>query len=126
MPDRNEIFQEISLAKTAVQDNVRRRYLKALHDHTERDAIIYASSFASVRLPNLPNYAISITPDDVHGFMSALHGLKSKHLDLILHSPGGSLEAAEQIVNYLRTKYSHIRAIVQGSSTSMGAYGTRC
>ena len=48
----------------------------------------------------------------MHGFMSALHDLKSRQLDLLLHSPGGSLEAAEQIVNYLRVKYEHIRAII--------------
>ncbi|OGU55867.1 MAG: hypothetical protein A2V66_18030 [Ignavibacteria bacterium RBG_13_36_8] len=50
--------------------------------------------------------------------MSALHELKSRQLDLILHSPGGSLEAAEQIVNYLRAKYEHIRAIIPVSAMS--------
>jgi len=33
--------------------------------------------------------------------MAALHGLKNDKLDLILHSPGGSLDAADQIVQYL-------------------------
>ena len=50
--------------------------------------------------------------------MSALHGLEGKELDLILHSPGGSLEAAEQIVTYLRSKYDHIRAIVPQNAMS--------
>ena len=52
-------------------------------------------------MPNIPPSAVSVMNDDIHGFMSALHGLNNDKLDLILHSPGGSAEAAEQIVNYL-------------------------
>ena len=33
-------------------------------------------------------------------------------LDLILHSPGGSPEAAEAVVSYLRSCFSHVRVIV--------------
>lgn len=50
--------------------------------------------------------------------MSALHGLNGDKLDLILHSPGGSLEAAEQIVTYLRSKYKYIRAIIPQNAMS--------
>ena len=50
--------------------------------------------------------------------MSALHGLKGKVLDLVLHSPGGSLEAADQIVQYIRSKYEHIRAIIPQNAMS--------
>lgn len=39
-------------------------------------------------------------------------------MDLIIHSPGGSLEAADQIVQYLRSKYKHIRAIVPQNAMS--------
>jgi len=35
-----------------------------------------------------------------------------------LHSPGGSIEAAEAIVTYLRSKFAHIRAIVPHSAMS--------
>ncbi len=34
--------------------------------------------------------------------MEVSHGLEGDGLDLILHSPGGSPEAAEAIVSYLR------------------------
>ena len=49
---------------------------------------------------------------------TSLHKLKGDGLDLILHSPGGSLEAADQIVQYLRAKYKHIRAIVPQNAMS--------
>jgi ClpP class serine protease len=45
-----------------------------------------------------------IFQDDVQGFMATQHRLSSKNLDLILHSSGGSSEAAEQIVGYLRSR----------------------
>lgn len=44
--------------------------------------------------------------------MEVCHGLPGPHLDLILHSPGGSAEAAASIVRYLRTKFTHIRVFV--------------
>jgi hypothetical protein len=50
--------------------------------------------------------------------MASLHNLKGRELDLILHSPGGSLEAADQIVQYLRAKYEHIRVIVPQNAMS--------
>jgi len=55
---------------------------------------------------------LSIGPNDIHGFMEAVHGLTGPNLDLILHSPGGSAEAAEAIVLYLRSKFDHIRVFV--------------
>jgi len=53
-----------------------------------------------------------MSDDDMLGFMEAVHGLTGPNLDLMLHSPGGSASAAEQIVKYLRTKFDHIRIIV--------------
>ena len=37
---------------------------------------------------------------------------------MIIHSPGGSVEAAEQVITYLRTKYDHIRAIIPQNAMS--------
>lgn len=118
MPARNEIQQEILKHKGAAQDDVRREYLKKLAEHTGRDTVIYASAFSAPKAPQIPGTVFSITPDDVQGFMSALHGLKGDSLDIILHSPGGSMEVADQIVQYLRAKYKHIRAIVPQNAMS--------
>ncbi|MCD6237998.1 MAG: serine protease [Thermotogae bacterium] len=118
MPTKDEIQKEILSQKGAAQDNVRRQYLKDLHDYTKRDTIIYASAFTSKKMPQLPPFLMSITNEDIQGFMSALHGLSGENLDLILHSPGGSLEAADQIVQYLRSKYQNIRAIIPQNAMS--------
>ena len=113
MPARTEIQAEINSIARKAQDDVRRSYLAKLHKHTKRNTVVYASAFGLTRkAQGVPPHLLSILPDDVQGFMAAFHGLPAEPLDLILHSPGGSLEAAEQIVNYMRAKFPHIRAII--------------
>lgn len=119
MPSRERIQADILKGKTSEQDTIRHRYLKRLNSVVhDRDIIIYFSSFGVVRPFPVPSQALSIFMDDIQGFMASLHGLKRRKLDLILHSPGGSLEAADQIVQYLRSKYDHIRAIIPQNAMS--------
>jgi len=118
MPTLHEVQESILKLKKQAQDDVRRRYLKELHDYTGNDVILYAAAFTSGKLPNIPAFLVSMTLDDVRSFMAALHGLEGKALDLIIYSPGGQMEAAEQIVSYLRAKYDHIRAIVPQNAMS--------
>ncbi len=118
MPSMNDIQMEIHDTKNLSQDNIRRKYTKRLAKYTGRDTIIYFSAFSSQTRPGIPGQLMSVTLEDVQGFMSAMHGLDGNSLDLILHSPGGSMEAAEQIVQYLRSKYHHIRAIIPQNAMS--------
>jgi len=118
MPSRNEIQNEVQKRQTAAVDEIRRKYFKKLADYTKRDTILYASAFTSHKRPDIPRVLMSVNLEDIQGFMSALHGLRRKKLDLIIHSPGGSMETAEQIVRYLRSKYNHIRAIIPQNAMS--------
>lgn len=118
MPTLNDIQDDVLLKKNTSQDILRRKYLSELSAYTNRDTIIYGSAFASIKANTIPPVYLSITLDDIQGFMSALYGMKRKELDLILHSPGGSIETAEQIVLYLRSKYDHIRAIIPQNAMS--------
>ena len=53
--------------------------------------------------------------------MAGIHGhYFDRGLTLILHTPGGSLEAAQTIVEYLRSKFSYIEAIVPTYAMSAG------
>jgi hypothetical protein len=112
MPGLHDIQNEASF------DGVRRKYLKELATHTGRDAIIYAAGWGMKPGALLPPGPIMIVPEDLQGFMSSMHGLSNKNLDLIIHSPGGSSEGAEQIVLYLRSKYEHIRVFVPQNAMS--------
>jgi ATP-dependent protease ClpP protease subunit len=118
MPTRTDIIGELVQRQSAASDDIRRKYLQSLFEHTHRNTIIYASSFQSKKTEQIPSSYLSITGEDINGFMSAIHGLKGKELDLIIHSPGGSLEATEQIVQYLRSKFEYIRAIVPTNAMS--------
>jgi hypothetical protein len=118
MPTRNHIQTEIHRLKSAGQDDVRHKYLRKLQKRTGRDTVIYFSSYGIQRPFPVPGAALSVSQDDIQDFMASLHKLKGDNLDLILHSPGGSLEAADQIVQYLRAKYKHIRAIVPQNAMS--------
>lgn len=98
-------------------DAVRRKYLVAAFQHTQRPVILYATKWTQLD-PNVTPDVVSIVDEDMQGLMEVVHGLKGPTLDLILHSPGGSLEAAEALVHYLRSKFEHIRVIVPQSAMS--------
>jgi hypothetical protein len=115
MPTWSGILDE--LGKSAAQrgqpdfDGVRRKYLLAAHRNTGRNVILYATKWTQPD-PQVSPELITIVDEDLQGIMEVVHGLSDPRLDLILHSPGGSLEATEALVNYLRSKFRHIRVIV--------------
>ena len=115
MPIWSEILAE--LAQTLQGDNqqpdfdgVRRKYLFDLKRHTGRDVILYASGW--LQKENAPLSMTSISDEDMHALMEVSYGLQGPALDIILHSPGGATVAAEAVVSYLRSRFSHIRVIV--------------
>jgi ClpP class serine protease len=127
MPNWNEILNEINgeiqrgiASAQNAQDSIRRRYLRQLFDYIQpqRNIIAYYSGFLSKPIIE----GIEITDEDKNGFMTAVHKLdKSIGLDLILHTPGGSLAATESIVDYLRRIFgTNIRAIVPQIAMSAG------
>lgn len=98
-------------------DRLRKKYLKRLHKNTGRATIVYETAWLGGR-PELTAADISVGQVDVQGFMEAVSNVKTKDLDLILHSPGGSAEAAESVMEYLRDRFDHIRAIVPHAAMS--------
>ena len=125
MPNWGEVLKEVEQrrARATVEaqqavDLVRRDYLGKLFAKTDRNVIAYYSGWLSK-----PNIAQSdINDEDKNGFMMAVHGLdKQKGLDLILHTPGGSIAATESLVNYLHKMFgTNIRAIVPQIAMSAG------
>jgi len=110
MPIWSEILNELNQRNPPDFDGVRRKYLLALHRHTGRNVILYASGWLQKK--EQQTVAFSINDEDIQGLMEVTHGLAGDELDLILHSPGGSPETAEAMVSYLRSRFSRIRVIV--------------
>lgn len=123
MPAWGEVDNEI--AKLTAEgcpsplDTVRRQYIEALSKNTGRNVIVYYSNWVSS--PNVTPLSM-INDDDKSGFMQAVYKLDKKlGLDLILHTPGGSVAAAESIVDYLQKIFNKdIRVVVPQMAMSAG------
>lgn len=121
MPNWKEVLEEV--AKVNRQGNqaldvVRRKYLKSIFQYTKRNVIAYYSGW--LQKPNSPD--VIVNDKDISGFMLNIHKMdRKKGLDLILHTPGGILVAAEALVTYLKSMFGKdIRAIVPQLSMSAG------
>ncbi len=112
-----EISDEQNPANRAF-DIVRRRHLSSLADSTGRNVIAYYSGWQS----KSGIAGREIRDEDRDGFMRVMHGLDySKGLDLLLHTPGGSIAATQSIILYLREKFGRdIRAFVPHTAMSGG------
>lgn len=121
MPGWKDVLSEIQ-GRSAIHpiDAVRREYLKKLSEKTGRNVIAYYSAW--LNKPK-PSPVLIVNDEDKNAFMSAVHQLeKHRGLDLILHTPGGDLAAAESLVDYLRKMFgTDIRAIVPQLAMSAGA-----
>ncbi len=117
MPTWGEILKEIKESTTpSAYDNVRRKYLRRMADRTGRAVILYATAWLESRA--IPPAELQIGLADVQGLMETVSNLGERELDLIVHSPGGSAEAAESLVEYLRARFDHIRVFVPVAAMS--------
>lgn len=124
MPNLAELELEIqSVARDGERQSrmalgiVRTKYLKKLREKTGRNVVAYYSAFLSK-----PFSGLEISDEDKNGFMMAVHGLdRSVGLDLILHTPGGSIASTQSLVHYLRKMFADdIRAVVPQIAMSAG------
>lgn len=103
MPTWGQILDRINEARERIGDQaydvVRNHYIENLAELTGNDTIVYTTGWTSGSSGTASH---SISQQDVEGFMEAFSGLIGDSLDLILHSPGGSPEDAEHVVEYIR------------------------
>ncbi|RYJ12757.1 serine protease [Halogeometricum borinquense] len=119
MPHWGGVLDELRKRQQPVEesphDSLRREYLSDLNEKTDRDVILYSSGWTHM---NAQSGQFSISDSDTHGLMQVFYGLDGSELDLILHSPGGTPTAAESLVNYLRSKFDHLRIFVPHAAMS--------
>ena len=120
MPTWGEILAELN-RETAANgrpdfDGTRRRYLSNLHELTGRAVILYSTAWFESR--EVPPGEIQVALPDLQGLMEACSNLHERELDFIIHSPGGSAEAAESLVEYLRQQFDHVRVFVPVAAMS--------
>lgn len=120
MPSWGNILREINDLRQRdplALDLVRRRYIASQYAHSKRAVILYATKWTQGS-EGVPPDMISVSDGDIQGFMECLHGVKESKLDLIIHSPGGSLAAADACVQYIRSKFDHVRVFVPQAAMS--------
>lgn len=99
-------------------DNKLRERLGAISERRDNATVMY---YASAFLQKA-NGDVSITREDINGFMNALYEAPTdRGLILILHTPGGDPNAVESIVEYLHAKFEQIVVIVPYLAMSGGA-----
>lgn len=119
MPSWDEIISTVDRHPNGVLDNIRGEYIRKMAEKRGRNVICYYSGW--LQDPQGSPYC-SLSDSDMEGFMTNVHGFdRDKGLDLILHTPGGDLAAAENLVNYLRACFgTNIIAFVPHLSMSAG------
>ncbi len=116
MPGWNEIVTRVETNL----ETVAKECLSALKNHTNRNVIVYFSAWQQKK--NIPGALYGIDDNDLNGFMNSIRGMdKQIGLDLVLHTPGGEIGAAQKIVEYLKNVFSNnFRVFVPHSAMSAG------
>jgi hypothetical protein len=92
----------------------RKTQLKRISMLRGRDVLVFAADI------NKNISQISIDYSDILPFTDQLSNLKGKELDLILETPGGSGEVAEDLVKAMRAQFEDVAVIVPGYAKSAG------
>lgn len=92
----------------------RKTQLKRISQLRDRDVLVFAADI------NKGTAQISIDYSDMLPFTDQLSNLKGRRLDLILETPGGSGEVAEDLVKAMRDRYEDVAVIVPGYAKSAG------
>lgn len=88
--------------------------IKQYNQKTGRYLFVYAGAIAK-QVP-----AISLNMDDYYVIYDMLRKVPAEKLDFYIETPGGSGEAAEEIVGFLRSKFKEVSFLVSGEAKSAG------
>lgn len=99
-------------------DTFRREKYAAVERLTGRPLIVYATDFLNKGKVQSCGGDVEIDLTDRDGFVEVTEELTNKGVDVILYSPGGLPDAADSIVQILRSKFEHIRFIIPSVAKS--------
>lgn len=90
------------------------KLIKEYNTYKKTYLIVYAAAI----LRQVPTIALSM--DDYQTAFDLLRNVKSKNLDFYIETPGGSGEAAEEMVRLLRKKADFVSFVISGEAKSAG------
>jgi ClpP class serine protease len=106
-PSKTPAFQALHAARYRRQD-----LIKAIEAETGRQLVCYVGGIDT-----------EISRDDILFFSDVLHNLKSNEdLDLLLHTPGGDMDAAEKLIEMVRKVVGNavLRVVIPDFAKSSG------
>ncbi|MBN1621454.1 MAG: ATP-dependent Clp protease proteolytic subunit [Endomicrobiales bacterium] len=95
-------------------NNERKIQLDRISKLRKRSILTFASALSKGNAP------IGIDYDDIVPIMDQLSNIQGEEIDIILETPGGYAEYAEQIVESIRTKFKDVAFIIPGAAMSAG------
>lgn len=104
---KTPMFQAMHMERYSRQSQI-----MLIQEKTEKKLICYVSGIEA-----------NISRDDTLGFGDLLHNVsQNEDLDLLLHTGGGDIDAAEKLISMVRTKVGtgHLRVIVPDYAKSAG------
>jgi hypothetical protein len=89
---------------------LRQSFIRDIEAITHRPLMVYVAGDGA-----------QMTRNDVIGFVEMLHNIpRNANVDLMLHTPGGDIDAAEKIGMLLRDHVQHLRVIIPDYAKSAG------
>ena len=105
------------IAKRMSGNDLEQELLKLIADYnkkSKRKLLVYTVAISKHMLET------SLSMDDYYIIADLLRDADDGTLDVYLETPGGSGEAAEEIVNFLRSKFKEVNFIISGEAKSAG------
>ena len=105
------------IAKRMSSQDLEKELLKLIKKYNKirNSFLIVYSGAISKPIPQ-----ISLSMDDYFTIFDMLKSVPSENLDFYIETPGGSGEAAEEIVRFLRNKFKKVSFVVSGEAKSAG------
>ena len=92
------------------------RLIKAYNQSKETYLVIYATDMEKIQ----HGQSLSLIMGDYHILHEMLRNVDGEKLDFYIETPGGSGEAAEEIVEFLHSKFETIDFVIAGEAKSAG------
>ncbi|QLC48793.1 peptidase [Methanolobus zinderi] len=92
-----------------------RELIKKYNQKKDTYMVVHASAISKSDIPD-----VALNMDDYYAIIDLIRDVESTNLDFYIETPGGSGEAAEEIVRHLRNKFENINFVVSGEAKSAG------
>lgn len=107
-------YLDMGLDFKGLQDQRKKQLQKIRELRGDRDILVYAADLSK----NMQKVAMDYS--DILPVQDQLANLSGSAIDIIVETPGGSAEAAEDIIKLIRAKYERVGMIVPGWAKSAG------